>query len=286
MAAVPQDLLDRVRALERQVRELTGRAQIRPALNQILNGKVNIGEGGSLEVRGPNGELALRTGQWADGTYGTYLGRDDGTPAWTVGGSGTDTDNMVRMWARDPDSPSRVMVMDDAFSDRFLGRPWIPIQLHPTERQSYDGTTYQPAWAGSGPMFNAVARISLTTYANTGGGQVRVTMTPTGGTAQTVAEYDCPAGQWTNKVIEQPLHGVEFMGWVQWVVEHRNKSTGQNVETRLWHAYTRNTFTVDETPDTPTREPNSGGAFAPATLSATDTPPAPPAEPGLRRVDE
>ncbi|MFJ6707034.1 MULTISPECIES: hypothetical protein [unclassified Streptomyces] len=270
------------------MRELTGRAQIRPALNQILNGKVSIGEGGTLEVRGPNGELALRTGQWSDGTYGTYLGRDDGSPAWTVGGSGTDTDNMVRMWARDPESASRVIVMDDAFSDRFLGRPWLPLPLYPTERQSYDGTTYDTAWAGSGSVHNAVAVINLTTYANTGGGQVRVMWTRPGGSEETLAEYDCPANTWTARTIEQPLDGVEFLGWVQWRIQHRNKSAGQNVETRIWNAYTRNTYTADEAPDLPSRTPGSGGTRAmPAAQSAVvDTPPAPPAEPGLRIVDE
>ncbi|GAU67692.1 hypothetical protein SSP35_05_02590 [Streptomyces sp. NBRC 110611] len=63
MAAIPLDLLDRIRTLERQVRELAGRAHMRPALNQINHGAVRIGEGGSLDVRAPNGTQVLGVGQ-------------------------------------------------------------------------------------------------------------------------------------------------------------------------------------------------------------------------------
>ncbi|HEX5568483.1 MAG TPA: hypothetical protein VFY14_16425 [Streptomyces sp.] len=252
MAYVPQDLLDRINALEREVRELRGRANIRPALSEILNGTVKVGEGGRLQVWSPAGHLVLSTGFFEDGAYGTRIGRDDGSAAWTVGGSGTETDNMVRMWARDTASPSGVLIMDDAFSDRFLGRPWIPLPLYPTERQSYTGTTYQPAWAGAGRVWNAVAEFSLTTFANTGGGQVRLTRTH-GGTSTVLDEWDCPAGVWTNRTITAPMDGIEFMDHVQWEIHHRAKSASQNVETRIWRATGRNTFTAAEAPSTPVR---------------------------------
>lgn len=286
MAAIPQDLLDRIAALERQVRQLTGRANIRPALNEINGGAVKIGEGGSLEVISPTGASAFRAGQWQeDGSYGTRLGRDDGTAAWTIGGSGTDTDNMVRMWSRDLASPTtRVLIMDDAFSDRFLGRPWIPLPLHPTEHQSYTGTTYDTAWSGSGRVWNAVAEISVTTYANTGGAQAKITSTHNG-TETVLDEWDCPAGAWTNRTISAPMHGIEFMDHVQWAVSHRAKTAGQNVVTRLWRATGRNTVTVGETPTTPVRAAVTDVATVPdpaAEQATTD----PATAPVLRPIDD
>ncbi len=158
------------------------------------------------------------------------------------------------MWNRDQGNRD-VIVMDDAFSERFLGRPWIPIGLYPTARQSYTGTAYETAWWGANPAHNAVAVIVVFTYAGTGGGQVKVTMTPSGGSARTLAEYDVAANTWTQRTIEAPLDGVEFLQSVTWDVSHRAKNSGVNVETRLYRAYTRNTFTADEAPDTPHARP-------------------------------
>ncbi|WP_432110780.1 hypothetical protein [Streptomyces sp. YPW6] len=285
MAAVPLDLLDRIRALERQVRELTGRAQIRPALDEILHGDVVIGEGGQLITQAPNGNRVFISGQTPQGDWGVGIGREDGTAALTVGDDILEAAQMIRMWSRDRDAPDRILAMDDAFSDRFLGRPWIPLQLHPTERQNTAATSYEPAWVGGGPAFNAVARISLSTWANTGGGQVRVRMTPSGQAAVTVAEYDCPAGQWTSRLVEQPLHGVEFMQYVGWVIEHRNKSTGQDIETRLFTATGRNTFNEGEAPDVPARTAAAAATPAPVDVDLAPTTES-PAEPGLRTIDD
>ncbi|MFG2226937.1 hypothetical protein [Streptomyces sp. NPDC048644] len=130
MAAIPQDLLDRIRVLERQVRELTGRAQMRPALNRITHGAVVIGEGGSLDVRSPGGAQILGVGQFATGRYGVSMAREDGTgTALEVGGNSTSASQMFRAFARGsyPDP----IVMDDAYADGYLGRPWVPIPCAP-----------------------------------------------------------------------------------------------------------------------------------------------------------
>ncbi|MET9253743.1 hypothetical protein [Streptomyces sp. NPDC003717] len=254
MPFVPQDVLDRIAALEREVRQLRGRAQMRPALNQVLNGDVVIGEGGRLIAKAPNGNRIFVTGETPAGDWAVGIARPtDGTSALTVGdedakGAG----QMIRMWNRDKGDPN-VIVMDDAFSERFLGRPWLPIGLYPTARQSNTSTSYDTAWWGSSPAHNAVAVIVLFTIAGTGGGQVKVTMTPSGGTARTLAEYDVAANTWVQRTIEAPLDGVEFLQSVAWDISHRAKSTGQNVETRLYRAYTRNTFKIEETPEVPVR---------------------------------
>ncbi|MFF7295302.1 hypothetical protein [Streptomyces sp. NPDC008265] len=255
MAAVPLDLLDRVRALERRVRELAGRTQIRPALTEIEGGDIAIGQGGRILVKAPTGHPVFESGQTPGGDWGVRLARQDGSDALTVGYDPSATQQMVQLWSRDTAAPDRVLVMDDAHADRFLGRPWIPLQLHPTARQTTTLTTLDVAWAGAGPAIHAVAEIVLTTRAGTGGAQVKVTMRPQGGTPTVVADYDTPADVWTEHTITAPMHGIEYMQRVEWTVEHRAKSAGQAVETRLTSATGRNTFAADETPTDPVRTP-------------------------------
>ncbi|MGW2485178.1 hypothetical protein ACWCWQ_35715 [Streptomyces sp. NPDC001571] len=131
MAAVPLDLLDRIRDLERRVHELTGRANIRPALNEVTHGAVRIGEGGTLDVRSPGGAQVLGVGQFSTGRYGVNMAREDGTGvALEVGGNATNAAQMIRLFPRGG-YPSPI-VMDDAYADGYLGRPWVPIPLAPS----------------------------------------------------------------------------------------------------------------------------------------------------------
>ncbi|WP_371517982.1 hypothetical protein [Kitasatospora sp. NBC_01300] len=94
MAAIPQDLLDRIRTLERQVRELSGRAQTRPALDQIQHRPVVIAEGGTLQVKAKTGQEMVYIGgispDHPDGSeqYGVLISREDGSLAlamWSPG---------------------------------------------------------------------------------------------------------------------------------------------------------------------------------------------------------
>ncbi|MFB7461722.1 hypothetical protein [Streptomyces sp. NPDC056188] len=267
MAVVPQDLLDRINALEREVRELRGRANIRPALNEILNGDVVIGEGGRLFVRAPGGPAVFETGQSPTAhDYFTTLRRDTGALAFTIGANSYEDDDapsqMVRMWDRN----GNVIVMDDYYSPEFLGRPWMPVQLHPTPRQAYTGTSYDSAYVGTGPAHNPVLFLSMTTYAGTGGGQVRVTLT-SGSTTTTLDEWDVPANVWTGHSVTRPLHGVRFLDAITLRIEQRAKNANQAVETRLYSAYTRNTRTAAEAPNLP-----FGLAASPRGIAAGETP--------------
>ncbi|MFE1414360.1 hypothetical protein ACIGFK_37300 [Streptomyces sp. NPDC085524] len=263
MPHVPQDVLDRIAQLERQVKQLTGRANIRPALDTILHGDITIGEGGQLIAQTPTGAETFKVGQTPEGDWGVVVRRATGTRALSVGDDILEGDQMIRMWSRDLGAPDRVLVMDDAFSDRFLGRPVLPIQLHPTERQNTAHTAYQPAWWGYGPATHAVAEIRLLTWANAGGGQVKVTMRPAGRDPVKVGEWDCPAGEWTDRTVTQPMHDVEFMQWVEWTVEHRNKEAGRDVETRLYSGLYRHTYDPDEAPRVPARTPRAATAATP-----------------------
>lgn len=80
MPHIPQDVLDRIASLERQVKQLAGRAQIRPALNQVLSGDVTIGEGGQLKVKAAGGIEHFRVGH-----LGTYYNDENGETAREFG---------------------------------------------------------------------------------------------------------------------------------------------------------------------------------------------------------
>ncbi|MFI5686793.1 hypothetical protein [Streptomyces sp. NPDC051636] len=255
MAAIPQDLLDRIRELERKVRELAGRSQIRPALTEVLHGDIVIGEGGQLMAKTPAGQTTFIVGDTKQGDWGVGIGRQDGSAALTVGDDVNGGDRqMIRMWSRDRDAPDRILVMDDAFSDRFLGRPWLPFPMYPTANAAMQGTTsWQFAWLGRMPVQNAVAVISFSTISSAGG-QVRINYVPPSGNVQTINTWTVPSGsQWINQTVTQPLHGTEWGDSVLFQIEHRNSASTGAIETRMFSAYTRNTFSTSEAPDAPVR---------------------------------
>ncbi|MFJ9816153.1 hypothetical protein ACIRU3_12970 [Streptomyces sp. NPDC101151] len=272
MAAVPQDLLDRIRTLERQVRELSGRAQIRPALSTITHGTVTIGEGGQLFVQQPGGGIVFGVGQSPQGDWATAAAREDGTTAFSVGGNrDAQARQMVRIWSRD--QPNDVLLMDDGYSPRFLGRPWMPVPLTPTSTQLAQSTSYQFAWVGGAPAHNAVMVLTFSTIAGDGGGQVRVNMLPPSGGSTTVGEFTVTANTWLTKTLTIPLNGVRFLDYVGWNIEHRAKTSGQYVETRVFTSYTRNTFTAAEAPTAPQAAATKTAMAGPRRTAADDAPP-------------
>ncbi|WP_326698052.1 hypothetical protein OG909_12280 [Streptomyces sp. NBC_01754] len=146
MAYVPQDLLDRITALEREVRELRGRAQIRPAMNQILHGDTVIGEGGRLLVQDPDGDAIFETGQSPAGDWSVTMRRDTGAPAIGVGANTYPGDSAVNQMVRIFNRAGDVIVMDDYYADGYLGRPYVPVPVTPgvdvtssTERTTHIG---------------------------------------------------------------------------------------------------------------------------------------------------
>lgn len=76
------------------MRELSGRAQTRPALDKIQHAPVVIAEGGTLTVKAANGNEMVYIGgirpAHADGTdqYGVVINREDGTPALAMWSNG------------------------------------------------------------------------------------------------------------------------------------------------------------------------------------------------------
>ncbi|MCQ9706594.1 hypothetical protein [Streptomyces sp. BSP1] len=259
MAFVPQDVLDRIAALEREVRQLRGRAQMRPALNQILNGDVRIGEGGRLIAEAANGNTIFMTGQDGEGDWAVGLGRSStGRVALTVGDeyNGSGAGQMVRTWSRS----GKVIMMDDAWCDWMLGRPWIPFPLYPTAQQGYEaGTSWTYAWAGTAPAQNAVAVIKFSTISSHGG-QVRVTYVQ-GGTSRTLGTWTIPSGAtWVDRTVTQPLDGADWGEEVTFQIEHRNSNSAGAIETRLFASYTRNTSNADQVPTAPPAALNTAEA--------------------------
>ncbi|MER7485265.1 hypothetical protein ABTY20_04915 [Streptomyces sp. NPDC126497] len=132
MAIIPLDLLDRIRALERQVRELMGSANTSPARNQVSSGEIVIGDGGRLRVRTPAGEDLLYLGRVAPDRegdtpqQGLVVRRDDGSLALTVWTASPDT--LPVQSVRILDRRGNVVVADDSVR-RGLARPYIPYPL-------------------------------------------------------------------------------------------------------------------------------------------------------------
>ena len=283
MPAIPQDVLDRIRALERAVRELTGRSQIRPALSEILNGDVRIGEGGRLIAEAENGNVIFMTGQTSAGDWAVGMARETGEPALTVGDDVSTSGQMIRVWSRGGD----VLVMDDAHAHRHLGRPWVPFPLHPTVYAAMESTTsFQLAHVGRYPAQNAVLELSLSSWCNAGG-QVRVNYAVGGEEPQTIDQWSAAAGEWTSRSITYPLHRTVRGTSVLVQVEHRNTtSTNSGIQTRIFSSYTRNTFNADEAPDPPPAAAPASAPTAPAWPTTTTPPPSPAPVPGLRRIDD
>ncbi|MGW7514776.1 hypothetical protein ACWGJ2_04210 [Streptomyces sp. NPDC054796] len=162
MTAVPRDLLDRIAKLEREVRTLRGRSQIRPALDSVLGGDVVIGEGGQLVAKTPDGTHTFTVGQTREGDWGVGLGRADGSRAVTVGDEVSASGQMVRMFSRDAD----VIVMDDAHADGYLGRPWVPIPM--TGAVPMSSSSWSSALVGQWRVQHAVLVATFSLHAPAG----------------------------------------------------------------------------------------------------------------------
>ncbi|MFI5808873.1 hypothetical protein [Streptomyces sp. NPDC051561] len=292
MAAIPLDLLDRIRALEQQVRELTGRAQTRPALDKILHGDVTVGEGGRLLVQDPDGTHIFETGQAPQGDWFVRLRRDTGAVALGVGANtytGDDTRQMVRMFSR----TGQAVVMDDYYADEYLGRPSIPIPWQPTTTVSSTATAPVTAWLAAQRVQCAVFYLTAEMWcpANTtvtaelefrgpgdAGYESWQTWTATAGAA----------GKWESLVVARPMHRIAHFSHVTWRLRHHVvKGTG-TVVTQVIGSYQRNTQTAAETPDPPVQAAAQTPALfaAPLPEPAPDTAAPPNPGPGLHPLDE
>ncbi|MEU3102920.1 hypothetical protein [Streptomyces griseoflavus] len=268
MPYVPQDVLDRLANLEREVRQLRGRAQIRPALNQIANGRVVIGEGGTLEVLAPDGTGLFGVGQFGsfynhtDGTpqQGVMMQREDGTTAFTIraipSALGVD-DQPIIIW----DRTGHGVLSDDATSGRGLGSPALPLpfQKLPAGGEVITGASFENCWFASVQRMNPVATVQIELGVAPGStGEVRVQYRvaneadwSTVGSFTASAPSSASGAQYTTRWITFPLDRAEFEQVVFVRVQAREVSGADGVQCNCLGGYTRRTYSTSEVPDPP-----------------------------------
>ncbi|KAB7834073.1 hypothetical protein [Streptomyces mobaraensis] len=194
MANVPRDLLDRIRDLERQVRELAGRSQTRPAMNQVVKGDLRVGEGGAFGVYPPGNRTAIfATGFWGGTEYGMAIRRLDGSLALSVRNG---TDDKLPQPLRLHDSRGVEIWSDDVKSGG-MARPFLGL-LPPqnTNPASWPRTT-ESGWTVVARSFNVTYHPRIRLYMDTDApsgtaGQVRVRLDGTdwGPTVAAGTAYD------------------------------------------------------------------------------------------------
>jgi len=205
MAAIPTDLLDRIRRLEDEVRQLRGRAQIRPAMNQVLAGDVTIGEGGALRVEDIDGSGLLLIGRILPDHPGGAEQR--GMIMWRETG-----EIAMAMFTASPD-PQDVVLYDIAGNHVIktgsvgLKKPWFPVPLYPPNSAwaSWPSTaSTSMEILAAGEVAKTGPRIRVAAVANTDGGtsgsaQVYIGGSPvgspvavTGGAVWVLATADLP----------------------------------------------------------------------------------------------
>ncbi|MDH2387638.1 hypothetical protein QCN29_02305 [Streptomyces sp. HNM0663] len=263
MASIPLDLLDRIRALERDVRTILGRANIRPALDEITHGKVKIAEGGTLEVYAPDGTGLFGVGQFGpaynhtDGSpqQGVHIQREDGTTAFTVRAIpqalGVD-DQAVSIW----DRSGHQVLSDETTTGWGLGTPYLPL---PFQALSGDdvvtSSSFVNRYFASVPAQQPVAAV-LVEYGAAAGAtcEVRVqyrTADETGWTDVATAQITAPANTvaWDSRWLTFPLHRSAYLLQCFFRVQVRQKAGSNGASVHVLGAHTRATRSTSETPD-------------------------------------
>ncbi|GAA4905320.1 hypothetical protein ACFPM3_30240 [Streptomyces coeruleoprunus] len=216
MPALPEDLLDLIRELQRQVRRLSTAAVTRPALNTISGGDVTITDGGRLMVvKDESGDALLHIGEigpHTDGSpqQGVLVRREDGSLAFGVYGGASQA---LTLW----DRFGRIVVADDTVSGG-LARPYVPVPLYPapapvtssTWTRVLQGGTYLQhprlavgLWVQADAGTTVEARVR---YLAADGSTVQlgdvVTATGTAFTQNVVAAHGQPTFSWSNLFVE------------------------------------------------------------------------------------
>jgi hypothetical protein len=179
----PQDLIDRIRALERKVDDLSGRVNIRPALNTIVGGSVTIKEGGQLIVQDQDGTDVFSIGRLQPDVDGqpqqaTIIRRMDGSLAMSVHTTATSGPQKIVLY----DKNSNAILADDINSvGGGLAVPWLPYNVpQPIQRAGWgttSSTSYTAVLRTSNPIMQPKMYIQVIQGAASGStalGQLRV----------------------------------------------------------------------------------------------------------------
>jgi hypothetical protein len=222
VAAIPQDLLDRIRELERRLRAVEGRAHIRPAMNTVLHGDVVVGEGGQFFVNQADGITRFEVGDLRDDDEtGIRLLRRDGTVALSLyNGSGNPTEPQV---LRIRDAYGREIVSDDVKAGG-LARPYLPYPDLADDDISRWPSTTSTSWTvlqqGNGIAQHPRVR-ALISRDGGAGGEIRlliddvVVATSTGIINTTVNVPSYTYGSTLNFKVEARLTGTATKIWAR-----------------------------------------------------------------------
>ncbi|MFB6615950.1 hypothetical protein ACIGFK_38285 [Streptomyces sp. NPDC085524] len=176
MPQLPEDIIDRLTAMERRIQQLSTAVNNRPALNAVTDGTLKIEKGGSLSVREPgSGNQILGVGYWSDTEYGMEIKRQSGKTALSIRNVVTGNyDQAVRVF----DAYGNEVLSDDVVTGG-LARPWLPMLPPQDLGTARWPQTNQTAWTAiarsSNPIFQPKMRIQIATAAAAGvTGQIRV----------------------------------------------------------------------------------------------------------------
>ncbi|KIZ17323.1 hypothetical protein [Streptomyces natalensis] len=178
MATIPQDINDRLRRLEQELRALTTAANRRPALNQIMHGDVKIGEGGGLSVKQPGGAETFRVGEVGPiaGEHALVVRRRDGSVALSVW-NGTTTGGQAQAF-RIKDAQGHELLSEDVVAGG-LARPHLPIPMSPAQPTNWPSTS-STSWTDLQVAWPEAQHPRLEVFAqavgNGNGGDMRITV--------------------------------------------------------------------------------------------------------------
>ncbi|MDQ0794587.1 hypothetical protein [Streptomyces sp. B1I3] len=166
MATIPTDLLDRVREIERRIRGLMASANSSPAMNQVGNGDIVVGDLGRIRARTSQGEDLLLVGRVQPDRdtdakayqQGLELRRDDGSLALSL--ITTDPVNTPVQALRVLDHRGDTVLATDS-SRGGLARPYLPLPTPAPVRKAAWESTGSTDWTTlyAGPGFAQHPRV-------------------------------------------------------------------------------------------------------------------------------
>ncbi|MFJ1650113.1 hypothetical protein ACIOC2_01595 [Streptomyces sp. NPDC088337] len=201
-----------IKSLGTKVARMERRLNERDAARRLESATVGAGglriNGGTFAAYYPGVQGAIfATGKFGDGSYGSILRRNGGQIAFQVDGSGVDTPGMARMFNR----AGIPVVMDDAYADGYLGRPWVPIPMQ--SGVNLTATSWQTTHTGRWWAQHAVLDIGISVWAPAGStAQARVAIVANGVTTPVTPVISSSGGNETfgNYRLTPSQHG---MAW-------------------------------------------------------------------------
>jgi hypothetical protein len=190
MPEVPQDIIDRLVRVERQLREVAGRSQIRPPQTAASTSDVTVGPSQALRVKAAGGILDQSLLGWDGAQRVAKLYRTDGSLAFSVA-----TPSAVPQTATIWDLNGAAVLADD--SGGGLARPYIPMVVAPARTPDWPlsvAAAFEDIHRMTPLKINPQATLTIGHIADAStAGEVRVTVngspvgsTITVGTSQTV----------------------------------------------------------------------------------------------------